>query len=206
MPKVLLGAILGYFGGKISYQDKCVEKIMSLPDSKLAEVLRQRKGGTLPNSQDRWTFSEALDINSAIYSNNLDLISPCSLPRVSVPEVDSYPSAATNVQTESFNEMRSADLSFDAPPTMVGLDDSSRPSVDSIILSDEALPPPSQSTTSYEELRHRNRQNYELKKAEYYQQSSPVPSEASPVPAMSPAPKLRGDVGKKNAYGDVWED
>ena len=41
----MFGAIgLGYFVGKFSYQEKCREKIMALPNSRLAEALRQRKG------------------------------------------------------------------------------------------------------------------------------------------------------------------
>lgn len=39
-PKVLLGATIGYFAGKISYQQKCAEKLMRLPNSRLAEMLR----------------------------------------------------------------------------------------------------------------------------------------------------------------------
>lgn len=43
-PKVLLGATIGYFAGKISYQQKCAEKLMRLPNSRLAEMLRYSKG------------------------------------------------------------------------------------------------------------------------------------------------------------------
>lgn len=44
-PKVIVASILGYFIGKFSYQSKCAEKIMQIPDSKLAAILRQRKRG-----------------------------------------------------------------------------------------------------------------------------------------------------------------
>ena len=43
-PKVLLGASFGYFAGKLSYQTKCADKLMTLPNSPLAEALRQRRG------------------------------------------------------------------------------------------------------------------------------------------------------------------
>ena len=43
-PKVVVGVTLGYFAGKLSYQKKCAEKLMTLPNSQLAEALRQRKG------------------------------------------------------------------------------------------------------------------------------------------------------------------
>lgn len=45
-PKVVVGVIIGYFMGKFSYQRKCAEKIMQLPNSRLAEVLRAKKKGT----------------------------------------------------------------------------------------------------------------------------------------------------------------
>lgn len=45
VPKVAIGVIVGYFMGKFSYQNQCAEKIMRLPDSKLAEMLRMRRRG-----------------------------------------------------------------------------------------------------------------------------------------------------------------
>lgn len=36
---------MGYFLGKFSYQKQCAEKIMQLPDSKLAEMLKMKKRG-----------------------------------------------------------------------------------------------------------------------------------------------------------------
>lgn len=46
-PKVALGVIFGYFLGKFSYQSQCAEKIMQLPNSKLAEMLKMKKRGGL---------------------------------------------------------------------------------------------------------------------------------------------------------------
>jgi hypothetical protein len=43
-----VAAIIGYFLGKISYQSKCAEMMMRLPNSQLGEALRQRRmKGTL---------------------------------------------------------------------------------------------------------------------------------------------------------------
>lgn len=42
-PKVISAVILGYFIGKISYQRKCAEKLMALPNSQLGAMLRNRK-------------------------------------------------------------------------------------------------------------------------------------------------------------------
>lgn len=53
-PKVVVSVIIGYFLGKLSYQRKCAEKFMQLPDSKLGQVLRQRKyGGNSLSIQER---------------------------------------------------------------------------------------------------------------------------------------------------------
>jgi Ovarian carcinoma immunoreactive antigen (OCIA) len=42
---VLLGITVGYFIGKFSYQSRCAEKLMMLPNSRLAEMLKQRRRG-----------------------------------------------------------------------------------------------------------------------------------------------------------------
>lgn len=45
-PKTVVAVVVGYFIGKLSYQNKCAEKIMAIPGSKLGEMLRmKRKGG-----------------------------------------------------------------------------------------------------------------------------------------------------------------
>lgn len=43
-PKMFGAAFVGYFTGKLSYQNVCAEKLMQLPDSPVGEVLRKRKG------------------------------------------------------------------------------------------------------------------------------------------------------------------
>ena len=43
-PKVAWAVTAGYFIGKFAYQGKCAEKLMALPNSPIAEALRQRKG------------------------------------------------------------------------------------------------------------------------------------------------------------------
>lgn len=43
-PKMFVASIIGYFIGKMSYQRKCAEKLMALPNSHIGEMLRQRKG------------------------------------------------------------------------------------------------------------------------------------------------------------------
>ena len=47
VPKVLMAVGLGYILGKFSYKSNCEEKIMALPNSELAQIIRQRKGRPL---------------------------------------------------------------------------------------------------------------------------------------------------------------
>ena len=125
---------------------------------------------------------------------------------------------SSNLQTEdeknhhdnSIQEMRAEDRSYEAPPTAVGLDDNFRPSMDSFSVSEQELPPPTSNVTSYEDLRRKNREEYELKRMENYRRSSsPTPAAAPPV-AQPPPPQRRVPSstggGQKNAYGDVWEE
>jgi len=44
IPKMALAAFSGYMFGKISFQIKCAEKLMELPDSKIGIAMRKRKG------------------------------------------------------------------------------------------------------------------------------------------------------------------
>ncbi|XP_061386524.1 OCIA domain-containing protein 1-like [Musca vetustissima] len=55
IPKVVLGVIMGYFVGKWSYKQKCAEKLMALPDSKIGEMIKQRK-----EQQHSWYFTPAV--------------------------------------------------------------------------------------------------------------------------------------------------
>ncbi|CAG0881558.1 unnamed protein product [Darwinula stevensoni] len=50
VPKVLGSTFMGYFIGKLSYRTKCEEKILQLPNSKLADAIRQRNAGKNPYS------------------------------------------------------------------------------------------------------------------------------------------------------------
>jgi len=43
-PKVIAGGLFGYLIGKYSYQAKCAEKLMQLPNSEIGRVLRERRG------------------------------------------------------------------------------------------------------------------------------------------------------------------
>lgn len=46
-PKVTLAVMVGYFIGKLSYQQACAEKLMALPGSYIGQLLRERKDGKI---------------------------------------------------------------------------------------------------------------------------------------------------------------
>ncbi|CAH0716698.1 unnamed protein product, partial [Brenthis ino] len=45
IPKVTLAVIVGYFLGKLSYQQACAEKLMALPNSYIGQLLKEKKEG-----------------------------------------------------------------------------------------------------------------------------------------------------------------
>lgn len=124
----------------------------------------------------------------------------------------SVPTVTDKSQPYDFlHEMRSEDRSYDPPPTLVGLDDTHRPSMDSFAVSDQPLPPSSPVMTSYDELRRKNREQYEQKRMDTPKRtetgrSAPLPAQPSYVPPSAPSSAYGQAHPKKNAYGDVWED
>lgn len=123
----------------------------------------------------------------------------------------SQPDTDTRDQADYLQEMRSEDRSYDAPPKAVGLDDSFRPSLDSFSVSDQPLPPPAQISTSYDDLRRSNREEFEHKRMEAYKKMDGFKTNQSPASAAypsAPSTSLQGSrsPANKNAYGDVWEE
>ncbi|XP_073949957.1 OCIA domain-containing protein asrij isoform X2 [Choristoneura fumiferana] len=45
LPKMSLAVLVGYFIGKLSYQQACAEKLMALPGSYIGQLLRERRDG-----------------------------------------------------------------------------------------------------------------------------------------------------------------
>lgn len=111
MPKVIVGVVLGYFIGKFSYQRKCAEKIMALPNSRLGEILRQRKnqGGLSGYAPDQ-NLSMGMALGPFTPNTN-DVYS----------DVDIHPS----------NKGNALNLDVESRPSFAGLDDIYRPSLDS---------------------------------------------------------------------------
>lgn len=181
-PKVALACIVGYFLGKFSYQQRCAEKIMQLPDSKLAEALRRKKKGE---------FFENIRPDGGL------TMAPFSSGNAEV---------YTDENMGQKGQNSSLDLDVNRPYNALELDDTYRPSIDSPDRSfNDNLPlAPPQSTTTYEELRKQNRAEYDKKiQNPYYR---PI-TEDAPTVMRAPQPSASQQnepQGPKNIYGDVW--
>lgn len=100
------------------------------------------------------------------------------------------------------------DLDTDRPSSLE-LDDSKRGDVDSQVKYEDDLPlQPAQTQTSYDELRRKNRDDFQKKNVGIYGQSLPTQEEMPPVhraPNRSTDSEQRKATGPKNKYGDAWE-
>uniref|UniRef100_A0A182QAM0 OCIA domain-containing protein n=1 Tax=Anopheles farauti TaxID=69004 RepID=A0A182QAM0_9DIPT len=193
-PKILVGVTLGYFIGKISYQSKCAEKILQLPNSRLADLMRQRRQGTT-GMADKFLPDQGFGASS--------MLTP----------FESTPTGRVRQADESFLSNGSLNLYNDGPQYS-GLDDSGRPTVDSTATFEEdlQLPLAPKASKSYEELRRQNREEYMKRQQQPYrpatilEDSPPIRREsmdqrrgASSMQEDSPSPP-----SVKNKYGDAW--
>ncbi|XP_023026612.2 OCIA domain-containing protein asrij [Leptinotarsa decemlineata] len=173
VPKVIASVFAGYFIGKFSYQSKCAERLMQLPNSQLGEILRQKRRGNLKETVD-----------------------PGFGPGMSLAPFSGMGSADTYTD---LNPNNSLDLDTDRPE-IPGLDDYNRPSIDNPIYEEE-MPPIQKHTTTYDELRKQNREEYQNKRVGNYRQ-----------PAMKLPSRNNKDLQDleenefsvpKNKYGDM---
>ncbi|KAK9540110.1 hypothetical protein VZT92_002579 [Zoarces viviparus] len=168
LPKVAFAGFCGYLAGKMSYMKTCQEKFKRLEHSPLGDALRQRTGG-LPPPPSKGPQSEMSDPDNPTFDT---MFQQAEEPSQTPPNTreNEY-----GYNTES--------------PVPMGKADDFNATVD-----DEE---PRRKATLYENLRLKNRENYEVtltQKAETLKTS----------PVKEPG-RYRQDV-KKNAYGDSWED
>ncbi|KAJ3635075.1 hypothetical protein MTP99_008009 [Tenebrio molitor] len=171
IPKVGVSIVVGYFLGKFSYQTKCAEKLMQLPNSQIGEILRRRRQGN---------FQESLE--------------PGFGPGMSLGPFSGISSADTYTDLGPGNSM---DLDT-TRPQFEGLDDNHRPSVDNPIYEEE-MPPVQKHVTTYDELRKKNREEYQQKRTANYKEppksTPPPPSSSSSSSASSEGARNKyGDV------------
>lgn len=174
-PKVLGAVVIGYFLGKISYQAKCAEKLMAVPDSKIGAMLRSRKYGGQTDS----LIMEDHELEKAVSS---------------MPESEKYSDISAKNQL---------DMDLDRP-LFPGLDDY-RPNFDDVRIGDDAFLPPSGSrTTSYDELRRRNREEFEQKRTKAYRGVMTPEEVPSGLKVEDQSPLDKKENPPMNIYGDIW--
>lgn len=181
-PKVTIAVIFGYFIGKFSYQQKCAEKLMQLPNSEIGEMLRQRRRGN---------FKEGVE--------------PGLGPSLSMAPFGGFGSAE---QYSDIEPDRNPNHDIDTNrPHNDGLDDSLRPNVDTPSVYEEEMPPVQKHTTSYEELRKKNREEFAGKRLSSYKD---VPTDSSSAVKTDPitifdAPPPSSRKAGTNKYGDSMD-
>lgn len=136
VPKVATGLVIGFIAGKLSYKNKCEEKILRLPGGRLKEaVLTARK------------------TKSGISS--------------STPNDGGYAMPSYADGSVSFNEPRPGS-DMDTERHIDTFDDSFKIRQDFPDDAEHGLPSPTGSQfTSYDELRNRNREEYENKRRKF---------------------------------------
>uniref|UniRef100_A0A3P9PC03 OCIA domain-containing protein 1 n=1 Tax=Poecilia reticulata TaxID=8081 RepID=A0A3P9PC03_POERE len=156
----------GYMAGKLSYMKKCQEKFKKLENSPLGEILRQRAG--MPPHFPGGPQSELSDPNSPSFD--------------SMFQPPDAPSAASS-QTKDHGY----EFSSDPPGQMDRADDFSAP-VQSYLEEDGV---PQKKSILYEDLRLKNRENYEVTLTQKTDTMLKAPTEKVPERSKKPGEWLR---------------
>ncbi|GBM86979.1 OCIA domain-containing protein 1 [Araneus ventricosus] len=183
--KMSAAAALGWFMGKFSYRSVCEDKFLKLENSAVGNAIRKKRG----------YVSETFDTEK--------------LPE---EEFGSPDSKYTSYTTDDYHSSSgSLNLDVDKNISYSGLDDRERPSTDNETLNVEDGVQPIRTATTYEELRRRNREQYERqqnRQSQVNQESSQTGGVQRPWNRNEPPKRYtsgQSDGTKKNAYGDVWE-
>lgn len=173
LPKIAFAGFCGYMAGKMTYMKTCQEKFKRLENSPLGEALRQRTG--LPQQYANGPQSEMGDTDT----------SEQSLGTMFQSDTQSQ----TIAQSKDYGYEYSQD-----PPVQVEQEEDLSVS-DQPYMDEEA---PRQKSILYEDLRLKNRENYEVTLTQKTE------TLIRPTPQREPE-RLKKEV-KKNIYGDTWED
>ncbi|KAI2651935.1 OCIA domain-containing protein 1 [Labeo rohita] len=180
LPKVAFAGMFGYITGKMSYMKVCEEKFRKLENSPLGEALRQGRLHHMPS-----------ELNQSEFEDPNQSESQQSGSQQSVSESAFQPSTDVGSMPESYNSYTSdypyssPSQSYDPTPFSSGFSDSGPVNIrDDIppqapLYQDEDVP--KKKPVLYEELRSKNRENYEVtltQKAETLMK----PQTVTPVP------------------------
>ncbi|NXX31805.1 OCAD1 protein, partial [Nicator chloris] len=146
--KVAFAGMCGYLAGKISYLPICSEKFKKLKDSPIGDVLRQAQRHSSPNRSSR--KSEFSDVPSQSFTES-------SSPRAEFPPSSSY--------SDDYSSTDRALSSYEPIPFSASLNESSPTGITDYTVQEPA-PIPEESRKkkgiTYEELRNKHRQTYEV--------------------------------------------
>ncbi|XP_042341598.1 OCIA domain-containing protein 1-like [Plectropomus leopardus] len=170
LPKVVFAGFCGYLAGKMSYMKICQEKFKRLENSPLGEALRQRTGLPPQYPSSKGPQSELSDPDTPSFDA---MFAPAEAP------------GQMPISHRDYGYGHSSDSLM----PMGKADDLSAP------VEEEE---PRKKSILYEDLRLKNRENYEVtltQKAETLLKTSPEKEPGRPKKEV-----------KKNIYGDTWED
>ncbi|XP_061685414.1 OCIA domain-containing protein 1-like [Syngnathoides biaculeatus] len=168
LPKVAFAGFCGYLAGKMSYMKTCQEKFQRLDNSPLGEALRRRMG-----------FSPQLPNGAQ--------------SELGDPNSPSYDAMFQPSETPDRSSEHGYGFNPEAPVSTRRADDFNVP-----VQSYEEENEPKRKSILYEDLRLKNRENYEVtlnQKAESLIKSPPEKEQERPTKSA-----------KKNIYGDTWEE
>lgn len=171
LPKVAFAGFCGYLAGKMSYVKTCQEKFKNLENSPLGEALKQRSG--LPPPYSSGPQPEL------------------SNPDMSVQSLDMF---QQDPQSQVPSHSRDYGFSPEPPMQMEREDDLNSPGQIQQYVAEEE---PRRKPILYEDLRLKNRENYEVTLTQKTET------------LMKPPPQRESERPKKNAkniYGDSWEE
>lgn len=174
LPKVAFAGFCGYLAGKMSYMKTCQEKFKRLENSPLGEALRQRSG--LPQQFSKDPQSEMGDTDTSMQ------------PVSTMHRSDS--------QSQTFAQSSEYGYGY-SPDHPMQVEQEEDLSVSDQTYMDEEEP--RRKPILYEDLRLKNRENYEVtltQKAETLMKPPPPQRE----------PERPTKEVKKNVYGDAWEE
>ncbi|KAI2534287.1 OCIA domain containing 1 [Homo sapiens] len=170
IPKLILACIMGYFAGKLSYVKTCQEKFKKLENSPLGEALRS---GQARRSSPPGHYYQKSKYDSSVSGQSSFVTSPAADNIEMLPHYEPIPFSS------SMNE---------SAPT--GITDHIVQGPDPNL--EES---PKRKNITYEELRNKNRESYEV--------SLTQKTDPSVRPMHERVPKKEVKVNK---YGDTWDE
>ncbi|KAM8940214.1 OCIA domain-containing protein 1 [Pelodytes ibericus] len=177
IPKVAFAGVCGYLAGKVSYMKICQEKFKSLDNSPLGDALRKGYRPSAAYSASRGSeFSDA-DVAGSAPLTSIAPAAPKPPPSVHSRDYDTSPAIVPF--SSSFSESSTTGITDNIAREPA-------PFVEEI---------PKHRPMTYDELRNRNRETYEV--------GATQRADTSPRPSPE---RAKSKEVKTNKYGDVWEE